>query len=140
MASSFRTAKAGYFDSNFSPLIQVLADDKDSKGKAAMKEKFVRFFDLLEEVKERHKIAKVLEGDDEDDARDMLMEEAVKLVVPSLQRFTQKTREKEFSKSKLPVSFSVTHTLTHLFPASKIRQSVSASLNQQYSFRLTSRT
>lgn len=102
ITSSFRTAKAGYFDSNFSPLIQVLADDKDSKGgKAAMKEKFVRFFDLLEEVKERHKMAKVLEGDDEDDAREMLMEEAVKLVVPSLQRFTQKTKEKEFSKSRL---------------------------------------
>ncbi|EIM89544.1 exocyst complex component exo70 subunit [Stereum hirsutum FP-91666 SS1] len=100
ITSSFRTAKAGYFDSNFSPLIQVLADDKDSKGgKAAMKEKFVRFFDLLEEVKERHKMAKVLEGDDEDDAREMLMEEAVKLVVPSLQRFTQKTKEKEFSKN-----------------------------------------
>lgn len=65
-----------------------------------MKEKFVRFFDLLEEVKERHKMAKVLEGDDEDDAREMLMEEAVKLVVPSLQRFTQKTKEKEFSKSR----------------------------------------
>ena len=98
--SNFRTAKAGYFDSNFSPLLQALADDKDKSGggKAAAKEKFTRFFDLLEETRERHQIAKVLEGDDEQ--REMLQDEVVKLVVPSLQRFTQRMREKEFSKSK----------------------------------------
>ncbi len=99
--SNFRTAKAGYFDSNFSPLLQALADDKDKSGggKAAAKEKFTRFFDLLEETKERHQIARVLEDDDEQ--REMLEEEVIKLVVPSFQRFTQKMREKEFSKSKL---------------------------------------
>ncbi|KAI0052026.1 exocyst complex component exo70 subunit [Auriscalpium vulgare] len=97
--SSFRTAKAGYFDSNFSPLIQALSDEKDksSGGKAAAKEKFTRFFDLLEETKERHKLARVLE--DDEDNQDMLADEVVRLVVPSLQRFVQKQKEKEFSKN-----------------------------------------
>ena len=94
--SNFRTAKAGYFDSNFSPLLQALADEKDKSGggKAAAKEKFTRFFDLLEETKERHQLARVLEDDEQ---REMLEDEVVKLVVPSLQRFTRE----EFSKSKL---------------------------------------
>ena len=99
--SNFRTAKAGYFDSNFSPLVQALADEKDKSGsgaKAAAKEKFTRFFDLLEETKERHQLARVL--DDDEEQRRSLEDEVVKLVVPSLQRFTQKMREKEFSKSK----------------------------------------
>ncbi|KII91380.1 hypothetical protein PLICRDRAFT_135518 [Plicaturopsis crispa FD-325 SS-3] len=100
--SNFRTAKAAYFDSNFSPLMQALADDPKEKtsgsaGKAATKEKFTRFFDLLEEVAERHRLAKVLEDDEE--GRDTIVEEVVKLVVPSLQKFTQKNREKEFSKN-----------------------------------------
>ncbi|KAH9965551.1 exocyst complex component exo70 subunit [Lactifluus volemus] len=98
--SNFRTAKAGYFDSNFSPLVQVLADDKDKSGgggKAAAKEKFTRFFDLLEETKERHQLARVLEEDS--DQREMLEDEVVRLVVPSFQRFSQKMREKEFSKN-----------------------------------------
>ncbi|KAN0136078.1 Cullin repeat-like-containing domain protein [Lactarius tabidus] len=98
ISSNFRTAKAGYFDSNFSPLVQVLAEDKEKPGgKAAAKEKFTRFFDLLEEIKERHQLARVLEDDGEQ--RVMLEDEVVKLVVPSLQRFTQKMREKEFSKN-----------------------------------------
>ncbi|KAI0280138.1 exocyst complex component exo70 subunit [Russula aff. rugulosa BPL654] len=97
--SNFRTAKAGYFDSNFSPLLQALADEKDKSGggKAAAKEKFTRFFDLLEETRERHQLARVLEDDEEQ--REMLEDEVVKLVVPSLQRFTQRMREKEFSKN-----------------------------------------
>ncbi|KAI9460716.1 exocyst complex component exo70 subunit [Russula earlei] len=97
--SSFRTAKAGYFESNFSPLVQALAEDKDKSGggKTAAKEKFTRFFDLLEETKERHQLARVL--DDDEEQRQMLEDEVVKLVVPSLRRFTQKMREKEFSKS-----------------------------------------
>ena len=104
--SNFRTAKAGYFDSNFSPLLQALADDKDKSGgggKAAAKEKFTRFFDLLEETKERHQLARVLEDDAEQ--REMLADEVIRLVVPSLQRFTQRMREKEFSKSKLQTFF-----------------------------------
>ncbi|TFY63520.1 hypothetical protein EVG20_g6281 [Dentipellis fragilis] len=98
--SAFRTAKATYFDASFSPLIQALADDKDKVGsgsKAATKEKFTRFFDLLEEVRERHRLARVLE-DDEDD-RGMLADEVTKLVVPTLQRFVQRHKEKEFSKN-----------------------------------------
>jgi len=101
--SNFRTAKAAYFDLNFSPLIQTLADDKDKgsslvgSARTATKERFTRFFDLFEEVKERHRIARVLE--EEREGRQQLAEEVVKLVVPSLQRFTQRNREKEFSKN-----------------------------------------
>ncbi|KAJ8517884.1 hypothetical protein ONZ45_g4972 [Pleurotus djamor] len=96
--SNFRTAKAAYFDSNFSPLMQALTDDpKEKGGKSVTKEKFTRFFDLLEEVVERHKLGKVLE--DDEDGREVIADEVVKLVVPSLQRFTSKHREKEFSKN-----------------------------------------
>ncbi|KAF5380112.1 hypothetical protein D9615_006243 [Tricholomella constricta] len=96
--SNFRTAKAAYFDSNFSPLMQALTDDpKEKINKAATKEKFTRFFDLLEEVMERHKLAKVME--DDADGRETIGEEVVKLVIPSLQRFSQKHRDKEFSKN-----------------------------------------
>lgn len=99
--SNFRTAKAAYFDANFSPLMQTLTDDpKEKPGKAATKEKFTRFFDLLEEVVERHKVAVLLEDDPK--GRLAIGEDIIKLLVPSLQRFTQKHREKEFSKSKLP--------------------------------------
>ncbi|KAG2066853.1 hypothetical protein BDR04DRAFT_1233742 [Suillus decipiens] len=102
LTSSWRTAKAGYFDANFSPLMQTLADDARDKTsgsgwKAAAKEKFTRFYDLLEEVGERHRIAKVLEDDSEE--RSAVGEEVVRLVVPSLQRFMQKQKEKEFSKN-----------------------------------------
>ncbi|KAH8985318.1 hypothetical protein EDB92DRAFT_1950078 [Lactarius akahatsu] len=70
------------------PLVQVLAEDREKLGRAekAAAEKFTRFFDLLDEIKERHQLARVLE------------DEVAKLVVPSLQRFTQKMRE-EFSKN-----------------------------------------
>lgn len=95
ITSTFRTAKAGYFDSNFSPLMQTLLEDKD-RSKSATKEKFTRFFDALEEVAERHRLARVLQ--DDRDGRETIKEEAVKLVVPSLQRFTQR-QGKEFSKS-----------------------------------------
>lgn len=94
--SNFRTAKAGYFDANFSPLMQTLQEDKD-KSKSATKEKFTRFYELLEDVAERHRIARVLQ--DDKDGRETVSEEVVKLVVPSLQRFTQRSTEKDFSKS-----------------------------------------
>ncbi|KAH9887366.1 Cullin repeat-like-containing domain protein [Cubamyces lactineus] len=94
--SNFRTAKAGYFDANFSPLLQTLIDEKD-KGKSAVKEKFTRFFDLLDEVTERHSMARVLQDDPE--GRATVADEAVKLVVPSLQRFIQRNLGKEFSKN-----------------------------------------
>ncbi|CCM01344.1 uncharacterized protein FIBRA_03394 [Fibroporia radiculosa] len=96
LQSNFRTAKAAYFDSNFSPLLQTLADDKD-KSKSATKEKFTRFFDLFDEVTERHQLARVLHEDDE--GRNTVSEEAVKLVVPSLQRFIQRNLGKDFSKN-----------------------------------------
>jgi hypothetical protein len=44
----------------------------------------------LEETRERHQVARVLEDDDEE--RGMLEDEVVKLVVPSLQRVSQRTR------------------------------------------------
>ena len=96
--SNFRIAKAGYFDANFSPLLQTLIDEKD-KGKSAVKEKFNRFFELLDEVTERHQVARVLV--DDPDGRATVADEAVKLVVPSLQRFIQRNLGKEFSKSEL---------------------------------------
>jgi exocyst complex protein 7 len=83
------------------PLLQTLANDpsaKSSGGKTATKGKFTKFFDLLDEVAERHQMARVMEEDLE--GKDTVVEEIVKLVVPSLQQFTQKNREKEFSKSE----------------------------------------
>ncbi|KAH8089917.1 Cullin repeat-like-containing domain protein [Cristinia sonorae] len=94
--SNFRTAKAAYFDSNLSPLMQTLQEEKD-KGKAAIKEKFTRFFDVLEEVSERHKLARVLQDDRE--GREQMADEVVKMVVPSLQRFQQKYGGKDFSRN-----------------------------------------
>ena len=102
LESAVRTAKAGYFDANFSPLLQVLGDGPGSSGgsgKAATKEKFTRFYVLLEEIIERHRGVQVLPDDEA--GRSALGEEASKLVVPSLQRFIQKNKEKEFSKSAL---------------------------------------
>ena len=101
--SNFRTAKAGYFDANFAPLLQTLADERDRGGKSAVKEKFTRFFDLREEVAERHRSAHVLH--DDQDGREQVCEEVIKLVVPSLQRFTQRNTGKEFSKSECAFLF-----------------------------------
>jgi exocyst complex component 7 len=98
LKSNFRTAKAGYFDSNFSPLMQAISEDpRDKSNRSAAKEKFTRFFDLLDEVIERHKIVTVLEDDAE--GRDAMRDEVVMVVVPSFQKFTQKQKDKEFSKS-----------------------------------------
>ncbi|KXN84351.1 hypothetical protein AN958_12705 [Leucoagaricus sp. SymC.cos] len=109
---NWRTAKAAYFDTNFSPLMQAISDDppkdKSGGGKVNAKEKFTRFYDLLEEVIERHRLAKVLscDGHPTDDTagikeeRGAVGEEIVRLVVPTLQRFVQKQKEKEFSRSE----------------------------------------
>jgi hypothetical protein len=78
--------------------MQALTDDPKEKGKTATKEKFTRFYDLLEEVLERHKIAPVLEDDDE--SREQIGSDVIKFVIPSLKAFTQKQKEKEFSKSE----------------------------------------
>lgn len=104
LTSNFRTAKAAYFDSNFSPLMQTLQDDRD-KSKSAAKEKFTRFFELLEEVAERHRLAKVLQDDKE--SREQICEEVVKLIVPSLQRMTQKTAGKEFKNPQKYIKMSI---------------------------------
>ena len=55
---------------------------------------------FLEEtnLKERHKLAWVFEDDEQ---REILEDEVVKLVVPSLKLFTWRMREKELSRSKL---------------------------------------
>jgi exocyst complex protein 7 len=94
--SAFRTAKAAYFDSNLSPLMQVLTESpKDEKNRAVVKDKFTKFFILLDEVVERHRLARVLEDDPK--ARKEIEDETVMLVVPSFRIFMQK--HKEFSRS-----------------------------------------
>jgi exocyst complex component 7 len=113
--SAARTAKAAYFDSNFSPLMQALTDDPKDKGRSAAKEKATRFFDLLEEVSERHKAARVLSGEEQAEERETLAEEVVKLVVPSLNRFTQKHRD-TFSKSKWRLLFAMSGASAHSLP------------------------
>jgi len=96
--SNFRTAKAGYFDANFSPLMQAITEDpRDKSNRGAAKEKFTRFFDLLDEVVERHKLVTVLEEDI--GGRDEIRDEIVMVVIPSFQKFTQKQKDKEFSKN-----------------------------------------
>jgi exocyst complex protein 7 len=95
--SNSRTAKAGYFDSNFSPLLQALTDDPKGggvmgTGRSSTKDKLTKFYDLLEEVTERHRVAKVLE--DDVNQREQIEDEVVRLVLPSLQRFMQKNRDK----------------------------------------------
>lgn len=86
------------------PLLSTLDDSREKeKGKVATKDKYTKFFDLLDEVKERHLMTRVLNQNDEmEDEKDSLVEEVVRLVVPSLQRFMTKNREKEFSKSECP--------------------------------------
>ncbi|KAG8795134.1 hypothetical protein FRC12_017636 [Ceratobasidium sp. 428] len=95
--SSFRSSKAAYFDTNFTALLGCLTDDAKDK-KAGIKDKFGRFYEALEEIAERHRYARVLADDVE--GREKVQEEVVRLVIPALQRFTQKHRDKEFSKSK----------------------------------------
>ncbi|KDN37796.1 hypothetical protein RSAG8_09951, partial [Rhizoctonia solani AG-8 WAC10335] len=94
--SNYRSSKAAYFDTNFTTLLSCLTDDAKDK-KAGIKDKFARFYEALEEIAERHRYARVLAEDDE--GRDKLQEEVVRLVIPALQRFTQKHRDKELSKN-----------------------------------------
>ena len=97
--SNFRMAKANYMDANLSPLLNALAEDKE-KGKASVKEKFTRFFDLLDELVERHAIATVLPDESEEDERETVCQEVLLLVVPLFQKFTQKNPGKDFSRSE----------------------------------------
>jgi len=97
---------------NFTALIQTLSDDRsDSKsgGKTAAKEKFTRFFDLLDEILERHRMAKVFDSsggiqsqeDEEEEAEERagLGNEVTSFVIPTLKRFTQKQKDRDFSKN-----------------------------------------
>lgn len=100
--STFRSAKAGYFEAVFGPLVTVFSDDKEKSGlgsgKQSIKERFLRFFATLEEVAETHRFAKVLEDDEA--GRMKLGEEMVRFVVPVFKVFAEKHRAKDFSKSK----------------------------------------
>ena len=81
-------------------MLQAITEDpRDKSNRAAVKEKFTRFFDLLDEVVERHKLVAVLEDDAE--ARDAMRAEVVLVVIPSFQKYTQKQKDKEFSKSNV---------------------------------------
>jgi exocyst complex protein 7 len=85
--------------------MQVFTENaKDEQNKAAAKEKFTRFFNLLDEVVERHKFVRVLEDDPR--ARREIEDETVTLVVPSFRLFTHKQMDKEFSKSVSIIGFS----------------------------------
>ena len=78
--------------------MQAISEDpRDKSNRSAAKEKFTRFFDLLDEVIERHKLVTVMEDDAK--GRDAMRDEVVTVVIPSFQKFTQKQKDKEFSKS-----------------------------------------
>ncbi|KIO32205.1 hypothetical protein M407DRAFT_13962 [Tulasnella calospora MUT 4182] len=95
--SQYRTAKASYFEANFTSLLQPLGDTgKDKGSKTNPKEKLATFYEALEAVAERHRFARVL-GDDQN-GREGIADDVVRLVVPALQRFVQKYKDKEFSK------------------------------------------
>lgn len=96
--SNFRTAKAGYFDANFSPLIQSLGD---VGGKRDVKDKLTRFFDALDEAGDRHRICPVLP--DDEDGKEMLQDEVVRLVVPAVKRFNDKNVATSKSKIVHPI-------------------------------------
>ncbi|KAF8688268.1 hypothetical protein AX14_003476 [Amanita brunnescens Koide BX004] len=99
LAHNQRTAKAGYFDSNFGPLMQALSDDP-KEGRTAGKERFTRFYDLLDEVLASHRVVRVLDTDELSElGREAIAEEACKLVVPAFRRFVQRMKDREFSKN-----------------------------------------
>jgi exocyst complex protein 7 len=91
--SNYRTAKAAYFDTNFFPLVQALGD---GAGRRDVKDRLTRFFDALDEAGDRHRTCKVLM--DDEDGKEMLQEEVVKLVVPALVRFSEKHVQNSKSK------------------------------------------
>ncbi|RXW12990.1 hypothetical protein EST38_g12865 [Candolleomyces aberdarensis] len=103
--SNFRTAKAGYFDSNFTPLMQAISDAPLSStsntsssltslgggGKSGqVKDKFARFYELFEEVVERHRMGRLLDEEGVERERKVVEEEVVRIVVESFRRFCVK--------------------------------------------------
>ncbi|EIW74439.1 hypothetical protein CONPUDRAFT_67345 [Coniophora puteana RWD-64-598 SS2] len=110
LSSAWRTAKAGYLDSHLASLLGAFSEASSaSAGKAAAKEAFVKFYEALEEVLERHKgvrvLGDVIDGDgkggtwDEGTERGALEDEVIRLVVPALRAFVQKQKDREFSKN-----------------------------------------
>jgi exocyst complex protein 7 len=97
-----------------------------SASKSQAKERFTRFYDILEEVVERHRMGRVLVCDDDlsldfegamggyevdeiqvkrerdclKDERREVEEEVVKLVIPPLKKFVTRMREKYFGRSE----------------------------------------
>ncbi|TEB24086.1 hypothetical protein FA13DRAFT_1797469 [Coprinellus micaceus] len=106
LQSNFRMAKAGYYDANFTPLMQAISDAPPPGGqggstfgglggaKGGAKDKFIRFYDVFDEVVERHRIGKVLSEEGLENERHVVEEEVVSLVVPSLRRFIGKAGAK----------------------------------------------
>lgn len=71
------------------------------QGRTAGKERFTRFYDLLDEVLASHRVVRVLDTDELSElGREAIAEEACKLVVPAFRRFVQRMKDREFSKSK----------------------------------------
>jgi exocyst complex protein 7 len=109
--SAFRSSKADYFSANFGPLSNALVEEKEASGlagvvgavgvgpssKSLLKERWMRYWEVLEEIVERHRFARIM-GDDEE-GRGLLADEAVKMVIPQLERFMAKNREKDFTKN-----------------------------------------
>ena len=82
------------------------------RSKTQLKEKWMRYWEVLDELVERHRFARVLLDDDE--GRGLLADEAVRLVIPSLERFVTRNRDKDFTKSMFPASFLLSSVLIHL--------------------------
>ena len=93
--SNLHIAEAGYFDVNFSPLVQTLTDE-EATSQSDVNNKLNRFFKLLDEVAAQHESAKVLMEDP--CGRTMVATEAVRMVVPSLRWFIQRSLVHEWSK------------------------------------------
>ena len=110
--SNFWLVKSKYFNSNFMPLLRVLTDKPSggkSGGKVAMKEKFIKIFDLLEEAAECHWILRVLEDDKE--WRKTIVVEVVWLVVLSLHYSSLQLRIRR--RSSVRVGTCICHHFCH---------------------------
>jgi len=57
----------------------------------------MKYWEVLDEIVERHRYARVMGNDEE--ARELLADEAVRMVTPPLERFVAKNREKDFTKN-----------------------------------------
>jgi len=95
--------------------MQALSDDP-KEGRTAGKERFTRFYDLLEEVLERHRVVRVLDMDELSElGREAIAEEACKLVVPAFRRFVQRMKDREFSKSECYGPAGCPEFITNMF-------------------------